>query len=76
MMKKYTVVEYEQEDFDAVRDNMTTEKAIEILEGLIDGWFPYRLPKWGTKCNERDYDNYKICCAIWYAVEKLQEVGE
>lgn len=74
-MKKYTVVEYEQEDFDAVRDNMTTEKAIEILEGLIDGWFPYRLPKWG-KCAESDYDNYKICCAIWYAIEKLEGASD
>ena len=75
-MKKYTVIEYDQEDFDAVRDNMTTERAIEILDGLPRGWFPYNLPGWGAPCGERSYDNYKICCAIWHAVEKMREVGE
>lgn len=46
-MKKHTVIEYEQEDFDALRDSMTTEQAIEILEGLPRGYFPYNLPRWG-----------------------------
>lgn len=44
-MKTYTVVEYEQEDFDSVKNNMTTEEAAEILESLPRGWFPYRLPE-------------------------------
>ena len=39
-MRTYTVTEYEQEDFDAVKDTMTAEKAIEILESLPKGWFP------------------------------------
>lgn len=75
-MKKHTVIEYEQEDFDALRDSMTTEQAIEILEGLPRGYFPYNLPRWGTPCNVWDYDSYKICCAIWHAVEKLREVSD
>ena len=42
-MREYTVVEYEQSDFDDVKDRMTKEEAIRILEGLPRGWFPYRL---------------------------------
>lgn len=75
-MKKRTVIEYDQDDFDAVRDGMTTEQAIEILEGIPRGYFPYSLPRWGGPCSAWDCENYKICCAIEYAVEKLREVGE
>lgn len=33
-MREYTVVKYEQSDFDDVKDRMTKEEAIQILEGL------------------------------------------
>ena len=71
-MRTYTVTEYEQEDFDAVNEEMTAEKAISILERLPHGWFPYTLPEWGN-AKEYDYDNYKICCAIWFAIDRLKE---
>lgn len=72
-MKTYTVTEYEQEDFDKVKESMTAEKAIEILEGLPRGYFPYNLPEWGKNVDNWDYDNYEICCAIDKAIEALRE---
>lgn len=74
-MKEYTVVEYEQSDFDAVKHGMTKEEAIQILEGLPRGWFPYRLPEWGGNVSCSDYDNYRVCCALEIAVEALKERG-
>lgn len=74
-MRTYTVIEYEQEDFDNVERNMTIEKSISILEGLPRGYFPYTKPSWG-KATERDFDNYKICCAIDTAIEQLQKECE
>lgn len=71
-MKRYTVVEYERSDFDAVKNGMTKEEAIDILDALPRGWFPYRLPEWGTPAKTSDYDNYRICCAIDMAIEALK----
>ena len=70
-MIKYETIVYEQEDFD-VLDKMTNEEAINILSALPRGYFPYRKPEWGD-VTERDYDNYKICCAIDKAVEALRK---
>lgn len=72
-MKKRTIIEYEQEDFDAIRENMTTEKAIEVLTGIGEGWFPYRLPSW-SKVNDADLQFYEYNCAIDIAIKALKEV--
>jgi len=61
-MREYTVVEYEQSDFDDVKDRMTKEEAIRILEGLPRGWFPYRLPKWGGVVTISDYEIGRASC--------------
>lgn len=73
-MKQYTVVEYEQSDFDAVKENMTAEEAAEILSSLPRGWFPYSLPEWGQSITFLDYDNYRICCAIEVALKALERL--
>lgn len=69
-MKTYTVTEYEDKDFETIKENMTAEQAICILESLPRGYFPYTKPSWG-KATERDFDNYKICCAIDKAIKTL-----
>lgn len=74
-MITYTITEYEQEDFDNVERNMTAEEAISILESLPRGYFPYTKPSWG-KATERDFENYKNCCAIDFAIEQLQKECE
>ena len=75
-MREYTVVEYEQEDFDKIAYGMTPERAVEILSGLPRGWFPYNLPDWGCKVTTSDLDHYEICCAINKAIEALRESEE
>ena len=70
-MRTYTVTEYELEDFDAVRENMNLDKAIEILENLDEGWFAYTMPSWG-KAHRQDLENYERCCAIRFVIEKLK----
>lgn len=75
-MKVSTIVEYEQSDFDAVRDGMTSKEAVEILASLPRGWFPYRLPVWGGNVGTSDYDNYRTCCAIDMAIQALTEVND
>lgn len=72
-MKQYTVVEYEQEDFDKIEREMTKERAIEVLSGLPRGWFPYRLPRWSEKVDATDLDKFEICCAIEKAIEALKK---
>lgn len=52
-MITYTVTQYEQEDFDNVERNMTTEEDISILESLPRGYFPYTKPSWGEGNRKR-----------------------
>lgn len=73
-MITYTVTEYEEKDFEVIKESMTAEQAICILESLPRGYFPYTKPSWG-KATERDFDNYKICCAIDKVI-KMLKVGE
>lgn len=70
----YTVVEYEQSDFDKVKEEMTPKRAAEVLEKLPRGWFPYMLPEWSIKgkVDSTDLENYEICCAIDMAINALQ----
>lgn len=78
MVKRYTVTvtEYEQEDFDAVKENMTAEEAIKILESLPRGWFPYNMPSWSKNVKDYDLENYTTCCAIWFAIDVLKQEGK
>ena len=36
-MKTYTVTEYDQEDYDSARENMSNDEAVEILERIARG---------------------------------------
>lgn len=67
------MVEYEQDDFDKVKSDMKIERAVELLESLPRGWFPYRMPCWSEKVTSSDLENYEICCAIDKAIECLKE---
>lgn len=75
-MRKYTVIEYEQEDFDKIKNKMDDKRAIEVLESLPRGWFPYNLPEWGGMVDSSDLDKYEICCAVWRAIDALKEREE
>lgn len=71
-MITYTVIEYEEKDFEAVKEGMTAERAICILESMPRGYFPYTMPSWG-KPTSVDLDHYEICCAIEMAIARLKE---
>ena len=74
-MKQYTVTEYEKEDFDKLKAEMSNERAAELLARLPRGWFPYNHPDWSEKITTSDYENYEMCCAIWKAIDALTENG-
>ena len=44
-MISYTVTIYEESDFRKVENEMTDARAVEILESLPRGWFPYNRPE-------------------------------
>ena len=71
-MKKYTVVEYDESDFDEVKNGMTNQEAIEILDSLPRGFFPYDLPAYDKNVSSSDYNNYRICCALDLAIKALE----
>lgn len=75
-MKTYTMIEYEQEDFDKVRENMDYNRAIDILQSLTRGWFPYSLPCLSSKVTSSDFENYETCCAIDKAIECMKMVNK
>ena len=72
MRTEITVI-YEQQDFEEIKQKMTKERAIEILEGLPRGYFPYNMPAWSASCGSRDLDNYEICVALDMAVNALKD---
>ena len=71
-MRTETIVIYEQEDFDKVQKDMTADRAIEILEGLPRGYFPYNMPMWSASCDSSDFAHYEICVALDIAVKALK----
>ncbi len=75
-MRTYTVCEYEQQDFDEIRDNMSAEEAIAILDSLPRGYFPYNLPDWDRGATSYDFEHYRICCALDFAINAIREVGK
>ena len=68
-MRRYTVTEYEQEDYDYFKRNLTSKKAIEFLERISRGY----LPDYNFTGTEDDFDNYCLHKAIDKAIEALEE---
>ena len=68
-MKEYLVREYEKEDYDKAREEMTEEKANEILEQIGRGW----LPDYNYTGEESDFEHFQLHLAIWKAQEVLKE---
>ena len=68
-MRTYTVTEYEQEDYQNFKDNLTDEKAIEILGRISRGW----LPDYNFSGDESDFENYCLHQGIYRAQDALKE---
>ena len=68
-MREYVVREYDKEDYEKARAEMTEEKALETLESIERGW----LPDYNYSGEESDYDNFVLHLAMWKAQKVLQE---
>ena len=66
-MRQYTVTEYEQEDYDDFKRNLTSKKAIEFLERISRGY----LPDYNFTGTENDYEYYCMHQAIHKAIGAL-----
>lgn len=68
-MITYTVTEYETEDYNAARDNMSNTEAIKLLKHIDRGYIPdYNYT--GTEC---DFAFYKLHIAIRKAIDALEK---
>ena len=66
-MRQYTVTEYEQEDYEDFKRNLTSEQAVEILERISRGY----LPDYNFTGTENDYKYYCMHQAIYKAIGAL-----
>ena len=71
-MRQYTVTEYEQEDYEYFKRNLTSEQAIELLERISRGY----LPDYNFTGTKDDFDNYCLHKAIDEAIGALEERGD
>lgn len=70
-MKQYTVTEYEQSDYDEVRENMTNKEVISQLERIERCW----IPDYGFSGSEDDFDNYKLHVALYKAMDAIKSLS-
>lgn len=68
-MKTYTITEYEIEDYDNFKNNLTKEKIIKGLASIARGW----LPDYNYSGTEDDFYNYKNHAIINKAIELLKK---
>lgn len=68
-MKQYIVTEYEKEDYDKVREYMTNEEAINLLERIERNW----IPDYNFNGDEGDFDDYKLHVVLYKAIESLEK---
>jgi len=71
-MKEYVVREYEQSDYDKAREEMTFEKANEVLGQIGRGY----LPDYNYTGSEDDYDHFILHLAIRKAQEACKEMAK
>ena len=68
-MRQYIVTEYEQEDYEDFKRNLTNEQVVELLKRISRGY----LPDYNFAGTEEDFDNYCLHKAIDKAIEALEE---
>lgn len=68
-MRTYTVTEYDREDYDAVRENMTNEEVVDLLYHIKRGY----LSNYNCDGSEDDFFDFKLHIAIEKAIAALKE---
>lgn len=78
-MKKYEMVVYDHDDCEEYRKNITIDEAIELLDYLEGRWMPNR-PSVAyddrDTCDEHDFELFKACVAVDYAICALKQERE
>lgn len=70
-MKTYTVTEYENEDYETFKENVTNEEVLNLLERIESGW----LPNYSFDGTEEDFDNYKLHVALDKAMDAMKALS-
>lgn len=68
-MRKYTVTEYEQEDYDDYRNNITVDEVISNLKRINRGY----IGDYNFTGEEDDFERYKLRTFIYKAIELLEQ---
>lgn len=71
-MRTYTVTEYDKQDYDDFKNNITIDQIIAILDDIDDGWI-------GDYCytgEERDFQLFQLHMALREAIKLLAEIKE
>lgn len=69
-MRTYTVTEYDKEDYENYRNNITIQDTINTLEHISRGW----IGDYGFTGTEDDFERYKLHAALYNAIEILEKV--
>lgn len=71
-MRTYTVTEYEMEDYDNFRNNLTIEETINLLKYINRGY----IGDYNFTGSEDDFDRYKLHAALYNAIEILEKMNK
>lgn len=69
-MRTYTVTEYDNEDYENYRNNLTIQDTINTLEHISRGW----IGDYNFTGTEDDFERYKLHAALYNAIEILEKV--
>ena len=68
-MRKYTVTEYEQQDYDDYRNNITVDEVISNLKHINRGY----IGDYDFTGEADDFERYKLHASIYKAIELLEQ---
>ena len=71
-MRTYTITEYEMQDYDNYRENITVDEIINNLKHINRGY----IGDYDFTGEERDFELYKLHISISKAIELLREESE
>lgn len=68
-MRQYTVTEYEMEDYDNFKENLTTEDVVNGLNYIARGY----IPDYNFTGSESDFEAYKNQMIMRKAIELIEK---
>ena len=68
-MKTYTVTEYEKEDYNKIKEEMTIDDVIHLLSWIERGW----IPDYNFTGTESDFDAYRLHMALNKSISILED---